>query len=70
MDPGLVVFVGIFALAAVFALWKFLHARSIEQRVAARGFEPCDAETTSLEATWRAPTCSACAIHRQSLAAP
>lgn len=56
MDPGLIALVSIFALAAVFALWKVLHSRSIERGLAAKGFEPCHAEASSLEATWRALT--------------
>jgi hypothetical protein len=45
---------GIFALAAVFAPWNFAHRRSIERRLAAQGFEPCDEEAPSLERAWRA----------------
>jgi hypothetical protein len=46
--------VAIFALAGVCALWKFSHERSIERRLAAQGFEPCDSDAPSLERTWRA----------------
>lgn len=56
MEPGVLALLGIFALAAVAVLWNFSHARSIERRLAAQGFEPCDAEASSLEATWRALT--------------
>lgn len=45
---------GIFALASVCALWKFLHERSIERRLETKGFEPCDPEAPSLEGSWRA----------------
>jgi hypothetical protein len=31
-----------------------MHGRSIERRLAAQGFAPCDAEAPSLERTWRA----------------
>jgi hypothetical protein len=51
-------FIGIFALAAVCALWVFLHHRSIERRLAAKGFEPCDEEASSLEGAWRALSAS------------
>jgi hypothetical protein len=54
MDQGVLALVGIFALAAVFALWNFSHRRSIERRLGAQGFEPCDAEAPSLERAWRA----------------
>jgi hypothetical protein len=54
MNPGVLALVGIFALAAVCALWKFSHGRSIERRLAAQGFETCDAEALSLERAWRA----------------
>lgn len=56
MDPGVLALVGIFALATVCALWNFSHGRSIERRLAAQGFEPCDAEAQSLEGVWRALT--------------
>jgi hypothetical protein len=58
MDPGWIALAGIFALAAVCALWNFSHGRSIERRLAAQGFEPCDAEAPAIEATWRALTAS------------
>lgn len=58
MEPGLVAFIGIFALAAVCAVWVFLHNRSIERRLEARGFEPCDEESSSLENAWRALSAS------------
>ena len=48
--------VGIFLLAAVCALWTFTNGRSLERRLAALGFEPCDAEAPSLEVAWRALT--------------
>lgn len=54
MNPGVLALVGIFALAAIFALWNFSHRRSIEQRLAAQGFETCDAEAPVLERVWRA----------------
>jgi hypothetical protein len=54
MDQGVLALVGIFALAAVLALWNFSHRRSIERRLGAQGFEPCDAEAPSLERAWRA----------------
>jgi len=56
MEPGVLALVGIFALAAVCALWNFSLGRSIERRLAAQGFEPCDAEAPSLEGAWRALT--------------
>lgn len=56
MEPGVLALLGIFALAAVFALWRFSHERSIERRLAARGFEPCDKEAGTLEAAWRTLT--------------
>jgi hypothetical protein len=56
VDPGALALIGIFALAAVCALWVFLHGRSIERRLAAKGFEPCDQESSSLEGAWRALT--------------
>lgn len=58
MEPGLFAFIGIFALAAVCAAWVFLHGRSIERRLGARGFEPCDDEASSLESAWRALSAS------------
>jgi len=54
MEPGLIALLGIFALAAVCAFWRFSHGRSIERRLAAQGFEPCDAEASALEGAWRA----------------
>jgi hypothetical protein len=54
VEPGALVFIGIFALAAICAVWVFLHGRSIERRLAAKGFEPCDEEASSLEQAWRA----------------
>jgi hypothetical protein len=54
VEPGLIALIAIFALAAVCALWVFLHGRSIERRLGAKGFEPCDDESSSLEAAWRA----------------
>jgi hypothetical protein len=56
MDPGLLALIGIFALAAVCALWNFSLGRSVERRLASQGFEPCDPETPSLETAWRALT--------------
>jgi hypothetical protein len=56
MEPGVLALVGIFTLAAVCALWNFSHRRSVERRLAAQGFEPCDAEAPSLEGAWRALT--------------
>lgn len=56
MEPGIVAFVGIFVLAAVCALWNFSLGRSIERRLAAQGFEPCDADAPLLEGAWRALT--------------
>jgi hypothetical protein len=53
MDPGLLALLGIFGLAAICAFWGFSHRRSIERRLAAQGFEPCDAEAPSLEGAWR-----------------
>jgi hypothetical protein len=53
MEPGVLALLGVFAIAAVCALWKFSHGRSIERRLAAQGFEPCDAEAPSLEGAWR-----------------
>jgi hypothetical protein len=54
MDQGVLVLVGIFGLAAVFALWNVSYRRSSERRLAAQGFEPCDEEAPSLERAWRA----------------
>jgi hypothetical protein len=54
MDRGVLALIGVFALAAVCALWNWRHRRSIERRLAALGFEPCDAEAPALEAAWRA----------------
>ena len=56
MDPGMLALVGIFALAIVCALWNASYRRSIERRLAAQGFEPCDADAPQLEAAWRAVT--------------
>jgi hypothetical protein len=46
-------FIGIFALAAVCALWGVLHRRSLERRLEEKGFEPCDDQASSLEGHWR-----------------
>lgn len=54
MEPGVLALVGIFALAAVFGVWGFMRGRSVERRLAALGFEPCDEEAPALEAAWRA----------------
>jgi len=56
MEPGVLALLGIFALAAVSALWNFAYGRSIERRLAKQGFERCDAEAPSLEGAWRALT--------------
>jgi hypothetical protein len=56
MEPGVFALVGIFALAAICALWNFSHNRSIERGLAAQGFEPCEDQAPSLEAAWRALT--------------
>jgi hypothetical protein len=56
IDPGLLALSGIFALAGICALWGWSYARSIERRLAAQGFDPCDAEAPSLEGDWRALT--------------
>jgi hypothetical protein len=58
VEPGALALIGIFALAAVCALWVFLHGRSIERQLAAKGFEPCDDEASSLEGVWRALSAS------------
>ena len=48
---------GIATLAAVFALRNITHGRSaIDRRLAALGFEPCEAEAPALERAWRALT--------------
>jgi len=46
--------IGVFALAALCALWRGRQLRALERRLAALGFEPCDAEAPALEAVWRA----------------
>jgi hypothetical protein len=56
MNPGVLALVAVFALAVVCALWNVSHRRSIERRLAAQGFEPCDADAPQLEAAWRSVT--------------
>jgi hypothetical protein len=54
VEPGVLALIGVFGLAAVCGLWAFLHGRSIERRLTAKGFEPYDGEVSSLEDAWRA----------------
>jgi len=54
MSTGALAFVGIFALAAVCALWNWKHRREIERRLAALGFEPCDADEPAVRQGWLA----------------
>ena len=56
MEPGLLALIGVFTLAAVFALWTFSYRRSLGRRLAEKGFELCDAEAPALESAWRALT--------------
>ena len=57
MDSGVLVLLGVSALAAVGVLWTLSHRRSvIERRLEALGFEPCDGDAPALERAWRALT--------------
>ncbi len=65
MSTGALAFIGIFALAAVCALWNLLHRRGIERRLLALGFERRDADAPALERAWQALARAhgACADH-------
>jgi hypothetical protein len=54
MSTGLFVLIGIFVMAAGFALWNARLRRGVEQRLRALGFEPCAADAPMLERAWRA----------------
>jgi hypothetical protein len=54
MDPGLLALLGIFGLAAACAAWSWQIRRAADRRLAAAGFEPCEADAPALEAAWRA----------------
>jgi hypothetical protein len=52
MDTGVFALIGVFTFAAVCALWNWRRRRSIQARVAALGFEPCDERAPALERAW------------------
>jgi hypothetical protein len=51
---GGLVLIGIFALAAVFAIWNGRLRASAARRLVALGFEPCAGDEPALAATWSA----------------
>lgn len=53
MSTGTFVLIGVFVLAAGCMLWNWLRQRSIDTRLAALGFEPCEAEAPALLGAWR-----------------
>jgi hypothetical protein len=56
MDTGVLVLAGVFALAAIFAVWNLAHRRSIERQLEARGFASCEGEAPAVEQGWRTIT--------------
>jgi hypothetical protein len=51
---GALVLGGIFAMAAIFALWNGWLRKNVTQRLVALGFAPCSGEERSLAVAWRA----------------
>lgn len=53
MSTGLLVVIGVFALAVLSAGSRVLHRRGLERRLRAAGFEPCDSDAPTLAHAWR-----------------